>query len=78
MRVLVTLVVLSMGCGASSSTAPQSSTPNQQTDLGPKKMVRDARTDTDGDGIPDDVDACPTQPEDHKPPDPNDGCPAPP
>jgi OOP family OmpA-OmpF porin len=32
--------------------------------------------DTDGDGIPDDVDACPTEPEDHKDPDPGDGCPA--
>jgi outer membrane protein OmpA-like peptidoglycan-associated protein len=31
--------------------------------------------DTDGDGIPDDVDACPNEPEDHKEPDPNDGCP---
>jgi len=33
--------------------------------------------DTDGDGIPDDIDACPTEPEDHKDPDPMDGCPAP-
>ena len=33
--------------------------------------------DTDGDGIPDEVDACPTEPEDHKEPDPGDGCPAP-
>jgi outer membrane protein OmpA-like peptidoglycan-associated protein len=32
--------------------------------------------DTDGDGIPDDIDACPTVPEDHKEPDPSDGCPA--
>jgi OmpA-OmpF porin, OOP family len=32
--------------------------------------------DTDGDGIPDDIDACPTEPEDHKDPDPMDGCPA--
>ena len=31
--------------------------------------------DTDGDGIPDDVDACPTVPEDHLEPDPTDGCP---
>jgi outer membrane protein OmpA-like peptidoglycan-associated protein len=33
--------------------------------------------DTDGDGIPDEIDPCPTEPEDHKDPDPNDGCPAP-
>jgi outer membrane protein OmpA-like peptidoglycan-associated protein len=34
--------------------------------------------DTDHDGIPDDIDACPTEPEDHLGPDPNDGCPLPP
>jgi outer membrane protein OmpA-like peptidoglycan-associated protein len=34
-------------------------------------------TDTDNDGIPDDIDACPTEPEDHKGSDPNDGCPMP-
>ncbi|MCA9640316.1 MAG: OmpA family protein, partial [Myxococcales bacterium] len=33
--------------------------------------------DTDGDGYPDDVDACPTVKEDGKPPNPTDGCPAP-
>ncbi|MGE0328242.1 MAG: OmpA family protein [Polyangiaceae bacterium] len=33
--------------------------------------------DTDGDGYPDDVDACPTVKEDGKPPNPSDGCPAP-
>ncbi|MBX3126263.1 MAG: OmpA family protein [Polyangiaceae bacterium] len=32
--------------------------------------------DTDGDGYPDDIDKCPTVPEDGKPPDPSDGCPA--
>ncbi len=32
--------------------------------------------DTDHDGIPDDVDLCPTDPEDHKPPNTDDGCPA--
>jgi outer membrane protein OmpA-like peptidoglycan-associated protein len=31
--------------------------------------------DRDGDGIPDDIDACPDEPEDHLGPDPNDGCP---
>ena len=39
--------------------------------------IRESMKDTDGDGIPDDVDACPTEPEDHKDPDPGDGCPAP-
>ncbi len=39
--------------------------------------IRESLKDTDGDGIPDDVDACPTEPEDHKDPDPGDGCPAP-
>lgn len=35
-------------------------------------------SDRDNDGIPDDVDACPNEPEDHKGTDPNDGCPSPP
>jgi outer membrane protein OmpA-like peptidoglycan-associated protein len=34
--------------------------------------------DTDHDGIPDDIDACPTEPEDHLGNDPSDGCPQPP
>jgi outer membrane protein OmpA-like peptidoglycan-associated protein len=34
--------------------------------------------DTDGDGIPDDIDACPSEPEDHLGQDQNDGCPLPP
>jgi outer membrane protein OmpA-like peptidoglycan-associated protein len=38
--------------------------------------IRESEKDTDGDGIPDDIDACPTEPEDHKEPDPSDGCPA--
>jgi outer membrane protein OmpA-like peptidoglycan-associated protein len=38
----------------------------------------DHGADTDHDGLPDDVDLCPTEPEDHKPPNPDDGCPAPP
>jgi outer membrane protein OmpA-like peptidoglycan-associated protein len=42
-----------------------------------RATIRESLKDTDGDGIPDDVDACPTEPEDHKDPDPNDGCPAP-
>jgi outer membrane protein OmpA-like peptidoglycan-associated protein len=39
--------------------------------------ISESLKDTDGDGIPDDIDACPTEPEDHKEPDPMDGCPAP-
>jgi OmpA-OmpF porin, OOP family len=38
--------------------------------------IHESLKDTDGDGIPDDIDACPTVPEDHKDPDPMDGCPA--
>jgi outer membrane protein OmpA-like peptidoglycan-associated protein len=34
--------------------------------------------DSDKDGIPDDIDACPADPEDHLGNDPNDGCPLPP
>jgi outer membrane protein OmpA-like peptidoglycan-associated protein len=40
--------------------------------------IHESMKDSDGDGIPDDIDACPNEPEDHKDPDPNDGCPAPP
>lgn len=36
------------------------------------------RSDRDNDGIPDDVDACPNEPEDHQGDDPSDGCPMPP
>lgn len=39
--------------------------------------IHESLKDSDGDGIPDDIDACPTEPEDHKDPDPGDGCPAP-
>ena len=42
-----------------------------------RESIHESLKDTDGDGIPDDIDACPTEPEDHKDPDPNDGCPAP-
>jgi outer membrane protein OmpA-like peptidoglycan-associated protein len=42
-----------------------------------RESIRESLKDTDGDGIPDDIDACPTEPEDHKDPDPSDGCPAP-
>jgi OOP family OmpA-OmpF porin len=40
-----------------------------------RASIRESLKDTDGDGIPDDIDACPTEPEDHKDPDPLDGCP---
>jgi outer membrane protein OmpA-like peptidoglycan-associated protein len=39
------------------------------------KSDRDQMRDTDHDGIPDDLDPCPLDPEDHQEPDPNDGCP---
>ena len=35
-----------------------------------------SEVDSDGDGIPDRLDACPLEPEDHLEPDPNDGCPS--
>ncbi len=35
----------------------------------------DQSADTDKDGLPDDVDLCPTEPEDKRPPNPDDGCP---
>ena len=41
------------------------------------KWRREGRSDRDHDGIPDDIDACPDEPEDHKGNDPNDGCPMP-
>jgi OOP family OmpA-OmpF porin len=44
-----------------------------------KKKFHDLHLlDTDHDGIPDDIDACPTEPEDHLGNDPSDGCPMPP
>jgi outer membrane protein OmpA-like peptidoglycan-associated protein len=42
-----------------------------------REGIHESLKDSDGDGIPDDIDACPMEPEDHKDPDPNDGCPAP-
>jgi outer membrane protein OmpA-like peptidoglycan-associated protein len=53
------------------------STPRSPERRQVRVSLREALKDTDGDGIPDDVDACPTEPEDHKDPDPMDGCPAP-
>jgi OmpA-OmpF porin, OOP family len=43
-----------------------------------EKWRRERMSDRDGDGIPDDIDACPDEPEDHLGGDPNDGCPMPP
>lgn len=43
-----------------------------------EKWRREHRSDRDNDGIPDDIDACPDQPEDHLGNDPTDGCPLPP
>ena len=42
------------------------------------KWRNEHASDRDHDGIPDDVDACPDEPEDHQGNDPNDGCPMPP
>ena len=42
------------------------------------KWRREHQSDRDNDGIPDDLDACPDDPEDHQGNDPNDGCPLPP
>jgi outer membrane protein OmpA-like peptidoglycan-associated protein len=39
------------------------------------KFKYDGQADTDKDGLPDDIDLCPTEPEDNKPPNPSDGCP---
>ncbi|MFO0570027.1 MAG: OmpA family protein [Polyangiaceae bacterium] len=38
--------------------------------------VEDYAADRDKDGYPDDIDKCPDEPEDGKPPEPSDGCPA--
>ena len=53
----------------------QPSSPEERAAV--RNALRNERKDADQDGFPDDVDACPTEPEDHKAPDPNDGCPAP-
>jgi outer membrane protein OmpA-like peptidoglycan-associated protein len=42
-----------------------------------EKWRAEGSLDSDHDGIPDDQDACPNDPEDHKGNDPNDGCPEP-
>jgi outer membrane protein OmpA-like peptidoglycan-associated protein len=42
-----------------------------------EKWRKEGSIDSDHDGIPDDLDACPNDPEDHKGNDPEDGCPEP-
>ena len=48
--------------------------PDRKTALR-EEWKKESVEDQDRDGIPDQLDACPTEPEDHLPPDPNDGCP---
>ncbi len=43
-----------------------------------EKWREQGRIDSDHDGVPDDIDACPSDAEDHQGNDPNDGCPQPP
>jgi OmpA-OmpF porin, OOP family len=43
-----------------------------------RERIAERGADSDHDGIPDEVDLCPTVPEDHADPDPVDGCPKPP
>lgn len=45
--------------------------------IAPGDRVAEHESDRDGDGFPDAIDACPDEPEDHKEPKPNDGCPQP-
>ncbi len=47
--------------------------PNQRFKM---ERFKDHGGDRDHDGIPDDIDLCPDEPEDGKPPNPDDGCPA--
>lgn len=56
-------------------TDPKS--PERRSDIRERRR-REGMSDRDNDGIPDDIDACPTEPEDHKGNDPSDGCPMPP
>jgi outer membrane protein OmpA-like peptidoglycan-associated protein len=55
----------------------EAKSPERKADLR-MKWRQEHVSDRDHDGIPDDIDACPDEPEDHKGNDPNDGCPMPP
>jgi outer membrane protein OmpA-like peptidoglycan-associated protein len=55
----------------------EAKSPERKADLR-AKWRQEHSSDRDHDGIPDDIDACPDEPEDHKGNDPNDGCPMPP
>jgi outer membrane protein OmpA-like peptidoglycan-associated protein len=57
-------------------TGPDIPSPDELAEARRKKHVE--IQDRDHDGIPDDIDACPDEPEDHLGADPNDGCPLPP
>jgi outer membrane protein OmpA-like peptidoglycan-associated protein len=70
--------VLSFGV-AIPLTAPEVRPPDpREQQIEEWRQARKKKIDTDGDGMPDDEDACPTVAEDGKAPDPTDGCPAPP
>jgi len=51
--------------------------PSPQASLRDKWKSERRSSDRDNDGIPDEIDACPDEPEDHQGNDPNDGCPNP-
>jgi OOP family OmpA-OmpF porin len=51
--------------------------PERRADIRARRR-QEHMSDRDHDGIPDDIDACPDEPEDHLGNDPNDGCPLPP
>lgn len=54
------------------------SSPERKERIRAKWRAEGSSRDTDNDGIPDDIDACPTEPEDHQGMEPGDGCPMPP
>jgi hypothetical protein len=68
--------IAALGCvlaaGACGGAAPPAAAP---ASAGPAPAPAAAAPDTDGDGVPDNVDKCPNAKEDGLPPDPKDGCP---
>jgi hypothetical protein len=58
------LALVAVGCGGGEPPAAS-----------PDTKSADATKDSDGDGIPDNVDKCPDKKEDGQGPDPKDGCP---